>query len=227
DDPRRDLVRLANPLSAEEPALSPTLLVGLLRAASLNIGRGHETVQISEIGRVFRPRAERREAPIYGVDRRPTEEELAALDAALPEQPRHVGFVLVGERQRSGWNAPGRPVSWTDAKAVAQRLADTLHVELQIAPGSLAPFHPGRCARLTLDGEVVGHVGELHPKVAEEYGLPGRVAAGELDLDALIAAAPAIGPKPDFSAFPVAKEDFAFVVDESLPAGELEAAIRG
>src|SRR5690606_30633877 len=84
-----------------------------------------------------------------------------------------------------------------------------------------------RCAQLVLEGRVVGHVGELHPKVAEAYGLPGRVAAGELDLDALIAASPAIGPKPDFSAYPVAKEDFAFIVDESVRAADVEAAITG
>ncbi|MBC9225199.1 phenylalanine--tRNA ligase subunit beta [Aeromicrobium sp. 636] len=226
-DPRRDLVRLANPLSAEEPGLTPTLLIGLLRAASLNIGRGHDSVQISEIGRVFHPRSGDAVAPIYGVDRRPTAEELAALDAALPEQPRHVGFVLVGERERSGWSGPGRPVAWTDALEIARLLAQNLHVELTVEAAQLAPFHPGRCAQLSVGEQVVGHVGELHPKVAEAYGLPGRVAVGELDLDALIDAAPLVGPKPDFSAFPVAKEDFAFIVDEALPAGELESVIAG
>ncbi|WP_286928525.1 MULTISPECIES: phenylalanine--tRNA ligase subunit beta [Aeromicrobium] len=225
EDARRELVRLANPLSAEEPGLTPTLLIGLLRAASLNIGRGHESVALSEIGRVFHPREGSPAAPILGVDRRPTDEELAALDAALPEQPRHTGFVLVGERTRSGWAGPGRAVAWTDALAIAQRVAANLHVDLTVEAASLAPFHPGRCARLSIDGRVVGHVGELHPKVAETYGLPGRVAAGELDLDALIESAPAIGPKPHFSAFPVAKEDFAFTVDSALTAGELESAI--
>src|SRR5690606_15010039 len=61
----------------------------------------------------------------------------------------------------------------------------------------------------------------------EAYGLPGRVAVGELDLDALIDSAPLIGPKPDFSAFPVAKEDFAFIVDEAVSAGELQAVVAG
>ncbi len=225
EDPRRDLVTLANPLSAEEPGLTPTLLIGLLRAAALNVGRGHETVRISEIGRVFHPKSEHLDAPIYGVDHRPTAEQLAALDAALPDQPRHLGFVLVGEQVRTGWAGAGRPVAWTDAVAVARLVADNLHVELEVTPTTLAPFHPGRCAELRLGETVVGHVGELHPKVAETLGLPGRVAIGELDLDALIAAAPAIGPKPDFSAFPVAKEDFAFIVDADLPAGELHDRI--
>lgn len=225
EDERRALVSLANPLSAEEPALTPTLLIGLLRAASLNVGRGHDSVQITEIGRVFTPKPGHPTAPILGVDRRPTDEEMAALDAALPDQPRHVGFVLVGERARSGWAGAGRPVAWTDAMAIARRVAEMLHVDLEVGSDAVAPFHPGRCAQLRVGDRVVGHVGELHPKVAEAYGLPGRVAAGELDLDALIAASPAIGPKPDFSAFPVAKEDFAFIVDEAVTAGDLQAAI--
>jgi phenylalanyl-tRNA synthetase beta chain len=220
-------VRLANPLSGEEPGLTPTLLIGLLKAASVNVGRGHDSVQISEIGRVFHPRAGHPTAPIYGVDRRPTPDELAALDAALPEQPRHVGFVLAGERHRSGWSGAGRAVDWSDAMAVARRVAKNLHLELEVSAASLAPFHPGRCAQLRVGDRVVGHVGELHPRVAEAHGLPGRVAVGELDVDALIEAAPLIGPRPEFSAFPVAKEDFAFIVDEALPAGELQAVVAG
>lgn len=226
-DPRRDLVRLANPLSSEEPALTPTLLIGLLRAAALNVGRGHETVQISEVARVFQSTPGASGAPIYGVDRHPTPAELAALDAALPDQPRHVGYVLVGERERSGWGTPGRTVEWSDAVSIARRLADQLHVDVTVTADSVAPFHPGRCARFQVGEHTIGHAGELHPKVAEAYGLPGRVAVAELDLDALIEAAPAIGPKPSFSTYPVAKEDFAFIVDADLPAAELQGVVAG
>ncbi|OUZ09774.1 phenylalanine--tRNA ligase subunit beta [Aeromicrobium sp. PE09-221] len=225
DDERRRQVLLENPLSAEEPGLTTTLLTGLLRSASLNVGRGHDDVAISEVGRVFRPRSGAPAAPIYGVDRRPTPEELAVLDAALPDQPLTASWVLLGDRERGGWDGPGRPVAWADAVAVARRLADVLHVEVSVEAASLAPFHPGRCAALVLDGRVVGHAGELHPKVAEAYGLPPRAVAGEVDLDALLAAAPEIGPRPDFSAFPVAKEDLAFIVESTVPAGALQQAL--
>lgn len=225
DDERRRQVLLANPLSSEEPGLTTTLLVGLLRAASLNVGRGHESVQVSEVARVFLAREGAAGAPIYGTDRRPTVEEVAALDAALPDQPFHAGWVLVGERQRSGWAGPGRPVAWSDAVAVARRLADVLHVHLAVEQAAVAPFHQGRCAALVLDGRVVGHAGELHPTVLRDHGLPPRSVAGELDLDALLAASPAVGPRPDFSAFPVAKEDLAFVVDASVTAESLRSAL--
>jgi phenylalanyl-tRNA synthetase beta chain len=116
-------------------------------------------------------------------------------------------------------------VAWSDAVAVARRLADVLHVELTVEQAATAPFHQGRCAALVLDGTVVGHAGELHPTVLKEHGLPPRSVAGEIDLDALLAASPAIGPRPDFSTYPVAKEDLAFLVDTSVTAESLRAAL--
>ncbi len=225
DDHRRQQVLLANPLSAEQPGMTTTLLAGVLATAAFNVGRGHSDVQIVETGRVFQPGPGESTAPIYGVDRRPSETELDALDAALPAQPQHVAYVLCGERQRSGWTGPGRPVAWGDAVAIAQRVAAAMHLELVVEPATRAPWHPGRCAALLLDGEKVGHAGELHPRVAHAYGLTGRVAVAELDLDALIAAAPDLGPRPRFSTFPVAKEDLALVVDASIPAARVHDAI--
>ena len=91
----------------------------------------------------------------------------------------------------------------------------------------MAPWHPGRCAALLLDGMVVGHAGELHPRVARSYGFTGRVSAAEIDLDALIDAAPDIGPRPRFSTFPVAKEDLALVVDTAIPSAVVHDALAG
>lgn len=225
DDGRRRQVLLENPLSAEEPGLTTTLLSGLLRGVVLNIGRGHSDVHITETGRVFLPQDGDREAPIYGVDSRPTEEQLAAFDAALPHQPFHVGLVMSGERVRSGWAGEGRPAVWADAIAVVGHLATSLHVDLEVRQAQHAPWHPGRCAAFVLAGVTIGHAGELHPRVLKAYGLPARVVAAEIDLDALIAAAPDIGPRPEFSSFPVAKEDLALVVDSSVAAGELAAVL--
>ncbi len=227
DDPRRDQVLLENALSAEEPGLTTTLLTGVLRALALNVGRGHADVQLVETGRVFLP-THRGSAPIHGVDRRPTPEELAALDAALPRQPQHVALALIGDRARGGWSSVARPVGWGDAVAIVRRLAEALHVEVEVRQGDLLPWHPGRCAEIVLPdgGEVVGHAGELHPRAARAYGLSGVVAAAEIDLDALIAAAPAVGPKPSFSTFPVAKEDLALVADVSVPVATVQAALE-
>ena len=225
DDVRRRQVLLENPLSAEEPGLTTTLLSGLLRSLVLNIGRGHTDVHLTETGRVFLPRPGDVEAPIYGVDRRPTDAELAALDAALPAQPFHIGLVMSGERVRSGWAGAGRAVSWADAIGVVQHVAAALHVDVSVEAAEIAPWHPGRCAAIVLDGVTIGHAGELHPRVLKAYGLPPRVVAAEVDLDALTAASPAIGPRPNFSSYPVAKEDLALVVDVSVESGRVAAAL--
>src|SRR5690606_12393311 len=95
DDVRRSQVWLENPLSVEEPCMTTTLRTGLMRALVLNIGRGHSDVQITETGRVFRPRAG--VAPIYGADQAPTPEQFEALTAALPDQPTHIGFLMSGD----------------------------------------------------------------------------------------------------------------------------------
>jgi phenylalanyl-tRNA synthetase beta chain len=227
DDPRRGQVLLENPLSAEEPGMTTTLLVGLLKAVALNLGRGHSDVALVETARVYVPGAGGADAPIYGVDRRPTEAELAALDAALPAQPWHVGFVLAGGRESSGWYGSGRPAGWADAIEIVRVLAAAFHVDLVVEAADIRPWHPGRAAAILVAGNVIGHAGELHPRVARAWGLPERTVAAELDLDALVAAAPELGPRPEFSSFPVAKEDLAFVVANSVTAEAVRQALVG
>ena len=227
DDVRRRQVLLENPLSAEEPGMTTTLLPGLLKALVLNTGRGHQDVSIVETGRVFLPRADAPAAPIYGVRRRPTADELVALDAALPDQPLHVGVVMAGERVRTGWYGAGRLVCWADAIELVRQLAGALHVDISVENADEAPWHPGRCAAILLGGLVIGHAGELHPRVIKAYGLPARTVAAEFDLDALVAASPEVGPKPAFSTFPVAKEDVALVVDREVTAAAVYEALVG
>ena len=227
DDERRRQILLENPLSAEEPGMTPTLLVGLLKAAALNLGRGHSDVALVETARVFIPAGETPDAPIYGVDARPSDAEIGALDAALPDQPWHVGFVLVGQRDVGGWYGAGRAATWSDAVDIVRVLAGSFHVDVDVQAADVRPWHPGRCAAMSVGGARIGYAGELHPRVARAWGLPERAVAAELDLDALIAAAPDLGPRPEFSSFPVAKEDLAFVVADTVSAAALHHALIG
>ncbi|GAA1450382.1 phenylalanine--tRNA ligase subunit beta [Mycobacterium cookii] len=225
DDPRRDVLRLSNPLSAEAGYMTTTLLPGVLRAAGKNVGHGTTDLAIFETGTVTLPRHSG-PAAILPVDRRPTKEELAALDAALPAQPLHLAVVAAGDAVAGGWWGAARPVSWSDAVDAVRSVADALGLEVTAAAVELAPWHPGRCAELSVDGEVVGHAGEVHPKVCDAFGLPRRTVAAEVDLDLLIARAVHLRQAPAFSSYPVAKEDVALVVDDSVPAAEVEAALR-
>jgi phenylalanyl-tRNA synthetase beta chain len=225
DDPRRNAPRLVNPISEDEPELRTSLLPGLLATAMRNIGRGNRDLAIVEIGVVFLSRPDSTgPAPLPGVDRRPTDAEIAALDATLPEQPRHLAVMLCGEFDPHGWWGPGRPADWADAIEAAQVVARTAQVEFETRRADLAPWHPGRCAALVLDGQVIGHAGELHPRVVAAMGLPERTCAMELDLDAL----PVPGPAPavEISSYPPVLLDVALVVGTDVPASEVEGTLR-
>lgn len=230
DDPARRVVKLVNPLSDEEPALRTSLLPGLLGALRRNDGRGSHDLALFETGLVFHPRAERPVAGHVPVDRRPTDEEIAALDAALPEQPRHVAAVLAGAREQAGWWGKGRPADWADTVEAARIVAREAGADLVIRKGQYGPWHPGRCAELLVvaDGteQVVGHAGELHPRVLKALGLPERTCAMELNLDALERAGDDTPQAPGISTFPVATQDVALVVDKPVPHAEVEAALR-
>ncbi len=225
DDPLRHTVRLANPLSTEEPSYTTTLLPGLLRAAARNLGRGIPGVALFETGTVAFP-ADRGPAPIFGVDWRPSDAELAKLFDAIPEQPLHLAVVLAGERERAGWWGAGRTASWSDAIGLVRRLGEELGIEIEVTSASRMPWHPGRCARLSVAGVELGHAGELHPHACAAFGLPARSAAVEIDLDLLMARAVDVVPGPEFSTFPVAKEDVALVVSVDVTTAEVEAALR-
>ncbi|WP_433232533.1 phenylalanine--tRNA ligase subunit beta [Micromonospora sp. CA-248260] len=226
DDPRRPAVRLANPLSEEEPLLRTTLLGPLLGILKRNLGRGHRDLALYEIGTVFHPRAGVGAPPVMGVDRRPTDAEFAAADAVVPAQPRHVAVVLTGDVEPAGWWGAGRAAGWADAVEAGRAVlaaADLPADRIEVRAAEHAPWHPGRCAALLVDGVVVGHAGELHPTVVAALELPRRTSAMELDLDAL-PAAPVVSA-PTVSGFPPALIDVALVLDDSVPAADVRAAL--
>ncbi len=226
DDERRDTLEVANPLSEEAPELATTLLPGLLEAAARNRGRGTTSLGIYETAPVFVPTVDRLRAPILPVDRRPDDEELRRLLAAVPHQPLHLAVVLSGEREAGGWWGSGRDAVWADAVELVRRLGSLLSVEVEVARATRAPWHPGRCASLTVGTVEVGHAGELHPSVCRAYAVAPRTCAVEVDLDLLLAAAPAVVRAPRYSSYPVAKEDVALVVDAALPASVLAETLR-
>lgn len=232
DDARRRVVKLVNPLSDEEPALRTTLLPGLLGALRRNDGRGSHDLALFETGLVFRPTEGQPGVAVrLPVDRRPSDEDIARVNAALPAQPRRAAVVLAGAREQAGWWGKGRPTDWADAIQAARLVAAESGVELLIDADQHAPWHPGRCAafHVVVDGEKVlaGHGGELHPRVVKALGLPARTCAMELDLDVLERASEGPVKAPRISAFPVATQDVALVVDQAVPAAMVEYYLAG
>jgi phenylalanyl-tRNA synthetase beta chain len=232
-DGRRAALTVANPLSDDEPLLRTTLLPGLLRVLARNIGRGSGDVAVFESGLVFRPGpGGPRVAPIPPVDRAPTEAELAELEAALPDQPLHLAVAAAGDRDLPGWWGTGRPAGWQDAIEAARQVLQASRVDFELRADQHEPWHPGRCAALFVQGSegrewLAGHAGELHPRVTAAFGLPPRTVTAELDMSVIETTSALLGPvqAPVISSYPIATQDVALLVSDTVPAADVERAL--
>jgi phenylalanyl-tRNA synthetase beta chain len=228
DEVRGRTVALANPLSEEAPLMRVSVLSTMVDALVRNVARGTKDVGLFELGLVVAREGEQTAAPTEDVGVHPSPEVLAAIHAAVPPQPRHLGILLAGDRDRAGWWGTGRAADVSDVLGLVRSVADALAVSVDLTPARAAmPFHPGRCAQVALaDGSVVGQAGELHPKVVAALGLPARAVGAELDLDVLTAASEKTVSARTLVTSPAAYTDLAVVVDETVSAGALEASLR-
>lgn len=224
DDPRRQATRVLNPLEADRPQLATTLLPGLLEALSRNVSRGAVDAALFAIAQVVEPTDRTRAVERIPTDRRPTDDEIAVLDASLPRQPQHVGVVLTGLREPAGPWGPGRPVEAADAFEAVRVIGRAAGVEFAFRAAQALPWHPGRCAAVLVGDTVVGHAGQLHPAVIERSGLPKGTCAVELDLSAVPITE--VLPAPRVSPFPAVFQDVSLVVDDDVPAQSVVSAVR-
>lgn len=208
-------VLLKNHLAPERSQMRRTLLPGALRTAWSNL-RFLERIAIFEVGHVhFRMRDPNDDTADTGVD-----------------EPRRLCVLLTGPRQ-GRWHAPTdrAAMDYFDLKGIVEALLRSLALEdkVQWAKGQHPAFHPGRCAAVTVNDQPLGVVGELHPLVREAFDLPEQpVILLEWDLDALLDAAREADAGKKIGAisnYPPVYEDLALVVDESLPAAEVQRAI--
>lgn len=204
---------LANPIAADLSDMRPSLLPGLAASAQRNADRGFPDVALFEVGQIF-------------AGARPEDQSMAASGLrrglATPQgSGRH-------------WSSKADAVDVFDAKADALALLAALGIEpekVQVVPGGPAWFHPGRSGTLQMGPKLVlGHFGELHPRVLKTLDVEGPLAAFELVLDRL--PAPRVKPtkaKPvlDKSDFQPISRDFAFLVDRTVKAGDLVRAAQG
>ncbi len=224
-DPRRATTQVLNPLEAERTHLATTLLPALLEALTRNVSRGFGDVALFSIAQVVQPTPQTRAVDLIPTDRRPTDAEIAALDASLPHQPVHVGAVLAGLAEPRGpWEAAGRAVEAADAFEAVRVIARACGVDITLRPAQHLPWHPGRCAEVLIGGAVVGHAGQLHPAAVERCGLPKGTCAVELDLDAV----PVVEhlPAPRVSPFPAVFQDLSLVVASGVAAQSVIDAVR-
>jgi phenylalanyl-tRNA synthetase beta chain len=217
DDPRRNTTQVLNPLEADRPHLATTLLPGLLEALARNVSRGIVDVGLFAVAQVVQPTEQTKGVELIPVNRRPTDDEIAGLDASLPRQPQHVAAVLTGLREPRGPWGEGRRSEAADAFEAVRIIARASGIDLTLRAAQHLPWHPGRCAEVLVGEAVVGHAGQLHPAVIERSGLPKGTCAVPI-VDSF--------PAPRVSPFPAVFQDVNLVVDADVPAQAVQDAVR-
>jgi phenylalanyl-tRNA synthetase beta chain len=206
DDPWRRAVPTLNPLTAEHTHLRSCLLPGLLEAVRVNVSHRRDAVHLFEIGRTF-----------------------LARDGLAPLERRSLAIAMRGRWLEGLWDeaAGNRTVTFFNLRGVLESLVGELRAGLlSVDAGAVRWLHPGRAGRVSLDGEVLGWAGELHPDVAARFDLPGRTQVAELDLERLLDRA-ALQPRfTGIPRFPAVRRDVAVVAPVALPHARVQAEIR-
>jgi len=203
----RPYVTLANPISVERVVMRHSLLASALEIVADN-ARFHERIALFEIGKVF--------IPFEGGE--------------LPHEPRRLVVTLSGPRELHGWQ--GQPdteaMGFYDLKGVVESLLEGLHVEkVAYRPAEHPSYHPGRVAQVLSNDEPLGLLGQLHPLVCEAYGLTDYpMLAADLDVEKLHAVARLGHRVQSVSRYPAVLQDIAVVVDQGVPAAEVQALIE-
>jgi phenylalanyl-tRNA synthetase beta chain len=204
-------IPLKNPISADLAVMRTSLVPSLLRNAALNRRQRVEDVRLYEIARVYHPRPERSEG-----------------DAPAAE-PVEVAGVLLGRRSPVGWAQPSEPVDFHDAKAATEAVLERLGIagaRFQARGGGW--LHP-RVSAVVLAPEgddVLGEVGEIHPRVAAAFDLPRGVLAFRLSQDALLRGARLVPQYRGIPRHPAVLRDLAVVVADEVQAAAVLGAVR-
>jgi phenylalanyl-tRNA synthetase beta chain len=232
-DPRADQVRISNPLSEDQSAMRTTLVGSLLDAAQRNLAHGAERVALFESGRVYL------KSPPTGLKQglnRPESAHRRSFGGALAGEfsgerpapfvePHRLGCLAVGPLVPQSWRGGGEPADFFAVKGVLEGVATRLGVSLEFEQAQEPFLHPGRAARVVVERESAGWIGELQPLVCREWDLDA--AAGfEVGLAPLLAAA-AAGAETfeDVTTYPAVRQDLAVVVPVDVSAASVRAAV--
>lgn len=216
--------RIANPMSEEFPLMRVHLVPGLIEVAQRNISRGAKDFAIFEMGSIFRSSQKLVPAISPEIGTRPEQSVIDAIMDSVPPQAYHVAGLLVGKNEASDWQGAARSYTWQDAIAYAQDILQLCNLNWEIKRSDFAPWHPGRCAELIVDGKAVAHAGEIHPRICAAYGLPERSVAFAVGLSVL-PETKLVRPL-SVGIMPAALQDVALIVDETVAAGDVQDALR-
>jgi phenylalanyl-tRNA synthetase beta chain len=200
-------IKLLNPIASQMSVMRSSLLGSLLQVLKFNLDRKTARVNVFELGRVFL-----RDAQSQNTD----------TTVAGFNQPMRVAALAYGPRSQLHWGQPDKAVDFFDIKGDVEALLAPL--QAVFAPASHPAMHPGRCASVSVAGQLIGYVGELHPQWRQGYELAQAPLLFELELDAVLQR-----QVPVFKAVsklqPV-ERDIAVIVPESVTHAALMAAIH-
>lgn len=218
-------VRLENPLQGEFPELRKSLLPGLIVAAQRNLSRSNLDVAIFEEGSVFLPTDSAAVAQLPVGNLRPEKSMLEKLNSSIPDQPRMIAAVMLGNWLGQGPSFGAQPVSYAHAVSAVMLVAKAAGLQAELEQAQIPGFHPGRAGYVLVDGVRVGVVGELHPRVAKSCHISQAVAAFELNLDSIHELAPEVLQASELRVMTAATQDLSLVVDRVISAAEVAKTI--
>jgi phenylalanyl-tRNA synthetase beta chain len=237
----RPVVTIVNPVSSRQDVMRPTLLPNMMSTLRDNLKMQPETpIRIFELGKVYlTPTVEeieaRREAMRQEREKYPRMKawDLVPNEDLLPIEPRRLAGMISGPRSPRSLYAPdsaspAAQADFFDAKGVVEELLDRLHIAgVEWVPANSPHYHPGRSATISAQGVELGIVGELHPRLIEQWEIPAeRVAAWDLDVEALLSVLPDRVRYKTVSPYPPVRQDMAFVVGEEVEVAQVAQAIR-
>lgn len=201
-DPAREAVALANPIASDLSVMRTSLLPGLVKTVRYNLNRQQSRVRLFETGQTFIREGE----------------EL--------KQENHIAGVITGSRFPEGWSGKAEPVDFYDIKGDLEALLELggAAAEFRFEKASHSAMHPGQCAALVRNGEVIGHVGALHPNLSKQLGLDSGIFFFEAKLESVRQ-----GKVTEFkplSKFPEVRRDLALIVKQEVAADSLSMVIR-
>jgi phenylalanyl-tRNA synthetase beta chain len=193
--PKTAKLELANPISKEQSIMRNSLIPGLLQTAKYNINRQQNRIRFFEIGQIFT-----------------TENNKVAGNS--------FAMLVAGNELPTNWNNPTKTVNFYTLKQdITILLQSNNNATISYEPATHDAMHPGQCAKIIVDGTVVGYLGKIHPSVATKADISQQLFIAEINYDA-ITANNIVAAKP-VSKYPEVKRDLAFLIDQSIIAQDV------
>lgn len=208
DDPRRNRVKILNPLSEDQAVMRTTLIPGLLETMGRNLAHQSKTLKLFETGNIF-------------IDQNTQD---------LPQETEMLAGLWTGDRDAPGWHTKTAACDFYDLKGVVENLLAGLKAPearfFRLEAAQCDVTQPGASARIDIDGTRIGMMGQVHRNVLQAYNLKQAAFIFELDLGQLIAYIPDVVQARPLPKYPSTSRDTTLIVDKSIEAHMLLAAIR-